>query len=508
MVVGQRQSGEAREKRASFPLPRTLHPELLGPAVMLVWTQCMLYARYLWVDAGITTVAINYARCAFIVMLALIALSGRFTTRFQDALAKVSVVLMTLGSLVFYLMGYFDEPLWMMMLAAALAGVGVTWGEGMWIKAYMRLSAREVLFYSLASLASFSCLGLVIGFIPEYITFLIGMLLPMVAYLMYGRSMRLLDEREGACAPAVPRALDDVYADEPRGSYVRILAGIALFSFVMGVSRGFPYGSSIRIGQGFQMLQHLTLIAVACALCYRTLVKGRRLRFVLLWEIQLAAMALGVLLLSTYDDVATTAGATVMAIANLCQVIYLWLTAIDYARHRTGSAFHALASIWLCHLLFRETGRLAIIGLTDWGVVDSSLVLAVLIGLLVICMALVLTGPVPRTRPLFADFHEMGDEAGEEHGHDETQAGSRRVPSGEVPVVPATRVSAELLAQRWGLTPREADVALLLAEGRTMSYAADRLGLAENTVRSYTKQVYEKAGVHSKQELIDLVQSL
>lgn len=507
MGIGQERSAGIRNGRAPALLPHAPHPELLGPAVMLVWTQCMLYARYLWVDAGVTTVAINYARCAFIAVLALIALSGRFTSRFQDVLGRVSVVLMTLGSLVFYLMGYFDEPPWMMLLAAVLAGVGVTWGEGMWIKAYMRLSAREVLFYSLASLASFSCAGLFIGFIPEYITFLIGMLLPMVAYLMYQRSMRFLDEREGDCAPEVPRALDNVYADEPRSSYRRILVGIALFSFVMGVSRGFPYGSSIRIGQGFQMLQHLALIAVACILCYRTLAKGRRLRFVWLWEIQLAAMALGVLLLSTYDDAATAAGATIMAVANLCQVIYLWLTAIDYARHRTGSAFHALAAVWLCHLLFRETGRLAIIGLTAWGAVDSSVVLALLIGLLVICMALVLTGPVPRVRPLFVEFHEAGGESHDAPGCDEA-ADDGRSPTEGASAAPAPRPSAEVLARRWGLTPREADVALLLAEGRTMSYAAGELGLAENTVRGYTKQVYEKAGVHSKQELIDLVRSL
>ena len=163
--------------------------------------------------------------------------------------------------------------------------------------------------------------------------------------------------------------------------------------------------------------------------------------------------------------------------------------------------------MWLCHLLFRETGRLAIIGLTAWGAVDSSVVLALLIGLLVICMALVLTGPVPRVRPLFVEFHEAGGESHDAPGCDEA-ADDGRSPTEGASAAPAPRPSAEVLARRWGLTPREADVALLLAEGRTMSYAAGELGLAENTVRGYTKQVYEKAGVHSKQELIDLVRSL
>ena len=135
------------------------------------------------------------------------------------------------------------------------------------------------------------------------------------------------------------------------------------------------------------------------------------------------------------------------------------------------------------------------------------MVLALLIGLLVICMALVLTGPVPRARPLFVEFHEAVGESHDAPGCDEAADDGRNQTEG-ASAAPAPRPSAEVLARRWGLTPREADVALLLAEGRTMSYAAGELGLAENTVRGYTKQVYEKAGVHSKQELIDLVRSL
>ena len=35
---------------------------------------------------------------------------------------------------------------------------------------------------------------------------------------------------------------------------------------------------------------------------------------------------------------------------------------------------------------------------------------------------------------------------------------------------------------------------------------ADALGLAPNTVRSYRKSLYAVLGVHSRQELLDLVQ--
>lgn len=63
---------------------------------------------------------------------------------------------------------------------------------------------------------------------------------------------------------------------------------------------------------------------------------------------------------------------------------------------------------------------------------------------------------------------------------------------------------AEELACACCLTAREADVALLLARGRSATYIAEKLGIAASTVRGYAKSAYVKLGVHSKQELIDL----
>lgn len=57
------------------------------------------------------------------------------------------------------------------------------------------------------------------------------------------------------------------------------------------------------------------------------------------------------------------------------------------------------------------------------------------------------------------------------------------------------------------LTPREADVLGLLARGRNVAYIQEELSLTRNTVKSYVSDVYDKLGVHSHQELIDLVES-
>ena len=44
----------------------------------------------------------------------------------------------------------------------------------------------------------------------------------------------------------------------------------------------------------------------------------------------------------------------------------------------------------------------------------------------------------------------------------------------------------------------------LLALGETVAAIARALDVSENTVKTYTKRVYRKLDVHSKQDIIDL----
>lgn len=62
------------------------------------------------------------------------------------------------------------------------------------------------------------------------------------------------------------------------------------------------------------------------------------------------------------------------------------------------------------------------------------------------------------------------------------------------------------IVERYGLSAREADVLKLLARGRDVPYIAEELVISKNTVRTHTKSVFAKTGVHSRQELIDLVE--
>lgn len=61
------------------------------------------------------------------------------------------------------------------------------------------------------------------------------------------------------------------------------------------------------------------------------------------------------------------------------------------------------------------------------------------------------------------------------------------------------------VARVFGLTPSEAQLATLLANGLTLADAATKLGLTQSTVRSYSKRLFSKVGVSRQADLVRLI---
>ncbi len=64
----------------------------------------------------------------------------------------------------------------------------------------------------------------------------------------------------------------------------------------------------------------------------------------------------------------------------------------------------------------------------------------------------------------------------------------------------------EMIAEDYSLTRREAEVLPYLARGRSAKVIADALYVSENTIRTHTRRILEKTDLHSKQQLIDLIE--
>lgn len=72
-----------------------------------------------------------------------------------------------------------------------------------------------------------------------------------------------------------------------------------------------------------------------------------------------------------------------------------------------------------------------------------------------------------------------------------------------VVVEPAKPADVALLVlSAYGLTQRECDIAQLVFAGRSTNRIAESLHISPLTVQHYLKTVFEKAGVHSRRELV------
>lgn len=72
----------------------------------------------------------------------------------------------------------------------------------------------------------------------------------------------------------------------------------------------------------------------------------------------------------------------------------------------------------------------------------------------------------------------------------------------------ALRACAAVAARRYGLTPREEEIAFYILKRRDNSEIAAEMFVAQNTLKVHTRNLYRKLGVHSRAEAFELLKSL
>lgn len=78
------------------------------------------------------------------------------------------------------------------------------------------------------------------------------------------------------------------------------------------------------------------------------------------------------------------------------------------------------------------------------------------------------------------------------------------VPADAGEKVPGVVDTCDELSREFGLSSREGQILVFLAQGRSIPYIADTLGISISTAKTHTRHIYQKIGVHTKQELLDL----
>jgi DNA-binding CsgD family transcriptional regulator len=103
------------------------------------------------------------------------------------------------------------------------------------------------------------------------------------------------------------------------------------------------------------------------------------------------------------------------------------------------------------------------------------------------------------------------DESSKTDGAGEMPAAAQAAQSAQsaqlIQTADSLSATCDSLARLHNLSPREREVLLLLAQGRGAPYISDKICVSSNTVKTHIKRIYQKCDVHSKEELLDLIQT-
>lgn len=552
-----------------------------GIIAVSVWIQCCFYQHPFSESAQASSLIGSISRVALIVLLIVAFVCGHFNEREQKLADWLSVSALTVAAALYVAQNEIPH-LPVTLLETLLAGIGIAWGIGMWMRFYERLQPDEALVYTFICLALSSVINFCMTLMPHVMCYVLCIFLPIVSYVAYHQAMRELDkrntqqmfhvkhngkrdgERVAACGErdgervAAIAAYEErdaanrtnsagcdagaastgnvgdtasstftskpkpVYDAEPISTVIRILAGIALLGFAVGLAGSYPFHHTAALSMPLRIVHQVGVCVLSCGLIWWALIRGGALKFGTLWRFIIGFIIAGVILVALNSENSIAVGILLIAIANTFLAGYLWFTAYDYGRHLSMPTYVVLGAVWIVYILPRELGRCVILKLEAFSGLTLLPVIAISF-LVVVGIALLLSDNLPQTRPLFADF--AGKTAREMHNQplvrslDHSLAAphtpASAIPASSTPSIPPSSTPSTALDERcdyvrqhFGLTERETDMVRLLAHGRSKTSISKELFISENTVKSYTRNVYSKLNIHSKQQLLDILDNL
>lgn len=328
----------------------------------------------------------------------------------------------------------------------------------------------------------------------------------------------------GLCAPGLPEAGEagEAPAGGPGGAarpvegrselfatLLALMVLLALFSIVGNAVRGitspwFAY-SRPTWRSAYMSAANLALACVSIAL----LCRGVDVRKVLFWNWTafMALFFLGLAAIAFGGGALAQLGSDVATVSRVCFTLLMFLFAVLLSR-RAGMGTVRLVGLFLLlpeslaaairHLLVPVL--LARLGQDPLALAARAGVLAILI--LIVAITVVLGMLLLRQ----LDGAGGADGASQLHGGAGGAGAESPLPGPGAPGQDEGLL--DRLAELYGLTARESEAVSYVSRGYSLEKTAQLLGISINTVRTHMRSAYGKLGVHSRQGLIDLLDSM
>lgn len=395
-----------------------------------------------------------------------------FTSGISTAVAGV---LGALGALLLALTLTAISSIPLQSAAMALCACVLGWLYLQWGTFYAKLDLHHAVVYLLLANIGGSTLKALTHFVPVEAQCVFAMLLPVASVWMCRVALT------GVENASVEKAVIRFDSHNMRGLW-KVAVTIAAFSFVTAFLVSRFSGNQSQVPAVDFLLGRLLEMVISGIVLYVVVKLNKPFNFSQLWRIALLVLALDMLSQTMFPEI--TVLRCVESSAWDLIVLFAWLTLSDVAQHSKLPAPWVFGIGWACYTAPFAIGSMMSPAYSG-GEHDAVIVVALMFVLLLVS-SFCLEMRDQDTKWLFAELR------------------------GEPVSAPADYRSLEERCEEVGkqhkLTPRELEIMQLLCKGRTKAYIAETLYLTENTVKGHTKHIYSKLDVHSKQELLDLVE--
>lgn len=434
-------------------------------AMVKVWNHfCATPAAYLYMGEG--------AACLLLVA-ALAALGKRASGKPVPAPAAFALAaffcLVPLGVVV---LGPFPGT---DLVIGAVAALSMTWYYLRCGELYVGLSFQRTVVCVAVSLAIAYVVRIALFLLPDAAVYPLVCSVPL---LFEPAARKASHARVRALEDRTPAAARNLRRTSP-GFLVALALEVTAFCVVAGF-----FGTPLLAG--YSWLHCLILIGILAALLALLLQRGPEVRLSQLFEVVLLCCLLAFAVLS-FTSSRSTVGLLIINVPHAVVTALLWMLLIDLENRREFPPLAVFMAGWGLSDLGIGAGRFlasSVVGTSDL----PSNALIVLAFFLVASLVFVFNK--------FTAYDALSSFVRQD------ERGEARIDYSEI------EARCLALGERHGLTKREVEIVQLVAKGRSRGYIASSLVISENTVKGHTRNAYGKLGIHSKQELLTLIESL
>lgn len=379
------------------------------------------------------------------------------------------------------------EPLPAMVAGAAVTGVATCWIIVFWGSLFSEMSLRGIIVSTAGSFFCAHIIYMAVGALPPVAAGLVHICLPVLAAFLIPDAQAFA--RSVKSAAPLSSELPD--ADAPSGRSIvpvrQLPWSLAVSLFAIMLVYG---GMRIYVGAidaPANMEGSLAMLGVALAVCGGFAVwgwlRGNTSASVgPVFKGTVVLLAFCLLLAAFYGAALVSIIAPLVTVVDVVVEILCWVLLADRARTQRTPAF-------LVFVLGRaavEAGMMAgqLIGWASYGqivpfAISGTCLLMVAVGFLMKDPDTVLVFEAPTQKERDAVEELTGAPIGERLGQ---------------------------VAEACGLTQREREIFELWATGHGSKYIQETCSISASTVKTHVRHIYEKCGVHSRAEIIDLLE--